>query len=162
MIKEIIDNGYAYEHEGSVYFDIRKYNESNTYGELSGRVLEDLVAGAGNERRELEGTSDKKNPEDFALWKKAAPEHIMRWQSPWGLGFPGWHLECSVMSAKYLGDTFDIHGGGMDLLFPHHECEIAQAKGAKNKAPVRYWMHNNMITINGQKMGPFIEQLHNA
>lgn len=153
MIKKIIDNGFAYEKDGSVYFDIRTYNKNFKYGELSGRVLEDLVAGAGSERRELEGTSDKKNPEDFALWKRASPEHIMKWPSPWGMGFPGWHLECSAMSGKYLGETFDIHGGGMDLLFPHHECEIAQAKGATGKSPVKYWMHNNMITINGQKMG---------
>jgi cysteinyl-tRNA synthetase len=116
-------------------------------------VIEELIAGAGNERRELEGQSEKRNPADFALWKKASPEHIMRWPSPWSDGFPGWHIECSAMSSKYLGETFDIHGGGMDLLFPHHESEIAQSKGSCGKAPVKYWMHNNMITINGQKMG---------
>jgi len=153
MVKQILANGLAYEVNGSVYFDIHEYNKSHKYGELSGRILEDLVAGAGNERRELAAQSDKKNPEDFALWKKAEPVHIMRWPSPWGDGFPGWHLECSVMSEKYLGKTFDIHGGGMDLLFPHHECEIAQAKGATGINPVKYWMHNNMITINGKKMG---------
>lgn len=153
MVKAIISNGFAYEANGSVYFDVPKYAASHDYGKLSGRVLEDLVAGAGNERRELEGQEEKRNPADFALWKKAQPEHIMRWPSPWGEGFPGWHIECSAMSTKYLGETFDIHGGGMDLLFPHHESEIAQSKGSCGKAPVRYWMHNNMITINGQKMG---------
>ncbi len=153
MIEKIMANGLAYEVNGSVYFDIHEYSKSHKYGELSGRILEDLVAGAGNERRELAAQSDKKNPEDFALWKNAQPEHIMRWPSPWGVGFPGWHLECSVMSEKYLGKTFDIHGGGMDLLFPHHECEIAQAKAATGINPVKYWMHNNMITINGKKMG---------
>ena len=151
MIEKIIENGFAYEVNGSVYFDVIKYNKSNNYGELSGRVLEDLVAGAGT--RELSGQEEKKNNVDFALWKKASPEHIMHWPSPWSEGFPGWHLECSAMSTKYLGETFDIHGGGMDLLFPHHECEIAQSVGAYNKKPVKYWMHNNMITINGQKMG---------
>ncbi len=153
MIKKIIDNGYAYESNGSVYFDVMSYSKTNDYGKLSGRIIEDLIAGAGNERRELEGQEEKRNPADFALWKKAAPEHIMRWPSPWSDGFPGWHIECSAMSKKYLGETFDIHGGGMDLLFPHHESEIAQSKGSCGKAPVRYWMHNNMITINGQKMG---------
>lgn len=153
MIRKIIDQGFAYESNGSVYFDVIKYNESNHYGKLSGRVIEELIAGAGEERRELEGQSEKRNRVDFALWKKASPEHIMRWPSPWSVGFPGWHIECSAMSGKYLGETFDIHGGGMDLLFPHHECEIAQSVGATGKEPVRYWMHNNMITINGQKMG---------
>ncbi|MBP6649989.1 MAG: cysteine--tRNA ligase [Bacteroidia bacterium] len=153
MIEEIIKNGWAYESNGSVYFDVLKYSKTHDYGKLSGRIIEDLIAGAGNERRELEGQAEKQNPADFALWKKASPEHIMRWPSPWSDGFPGWHIECSAMSTKYLGETFDIHGGGMDLLFPHHESEIAQSKGACGKAPVRYWVHNNMITINGQKMG---------
>lgn len=148
IIKKIIDNGFAYESNGSVYFDVKKYNENHTYGELSKRDIEDLIANT----RTLDGQSEKKNPQDFALWKKASPEHIMRWPSPWSIGFPGWHLECTVMSTKYLGDTFDIHGGGMDLKFPHHECEIAQAKGANGKPPVHYWMHANMLTMNGQKM----------
>jgi len=153
MIEKIIANGFAYESNGSVYFDVINYAKTNDYGKLSGRVLEDLIAGAGNERRELEGQEEKRNSADFALWKKASPMHIMRWPSPWSNGFPGWHIECSAMSGKYLGETFDIHGGGMDLLFPHHESEIAQSKASCNKAPVKYWLHNNMITINGQKMG---------
>jgi cysteinyl-tRNA synthetase len=148
FIKEILAKGYAYEVAGSVYFDILKYNEKNNYGKLSGRVLEDLQSNT----RSLEGQDEKRNPFDFALWKKASPEHIMKWPSPWSTGFPGWHLECSAMSVKYLGDVFDIHGGGMDLQFPHHECEIAQSTAALGKESVRYWMHNNMITINGQKM----------
>lgn len=147
--KTLIEKGLAYESNGSVYFDIAKYNQQGgEYGKLSGRVIEDLLV----ETRDLDGVGEKRNPLDFALWKKAAPEHIMRWPSPWGDGFPGWHLECTCMSTKYLGDTFDIHGGGMDLKFPHHECEIAQAKGSTGIDPVRYWMHSNMLTVNGQKM----------
>lgn len=152
MIQSIIDKGLAYESNGSVYFDVLEYNKNYNYGELSGRILDDLMAGAGNQSRELEGQSEKKNANDFALWKKATPEHIMQWTSPWGKGFPGWHIECSAMSAKYLGEEFDIHGGGMDLLFPHHECEIAQSRAAHNHQPAKYWVHHNMITINGQKM----------
>ncbi|PWK27461.1 cysteinyl-tRNA synthetase [Arcicella aurantiaca] len=145
----LINKGLAYESNGSVYFDIAKYNEQGgEYGKLSGRILDDLLT----ETRDLDGVGEKRSPLDFALWKKAAPEHIMRWNSPWGEGFPGWHLECTCMSTKYLGDSFDIHGGGMDLKFPHHECEIAQAKGANDREPVRYWMHSNMLTVNGQKM----------
>jgi cysteinyl-tRNA synthetase len=148
LIKEILEKGYAYEVNGSVYFDVLKYNEKYKYGKLSGRILEDLQSNT----RALEGQDEKRNSFDFALWKKASPEHIMKWPSPWSIGFPGWHLECSAMSVKYLGDVFDIHGGGMDLQFPHHECEIAQSTAAHGKESVRYWMHNNMITINGQKM----------
>tara|TARA_Y100001972_G_C7659441_1_gene332376 strand:- start:948 stop:2429 length:1482 start_codon:yes stop_codon:yes gene_type:complete len=148
MIDQLVDNGLAYESNGSVYFDIEKYNKENTYGKLSGRKIEDLL----NQTRELDGQDDKKNPLDFALWKKAAPEHIMRWKTKWSDGFPGWHLECAVMSTKYLGKEFDIHGGGMDLQFPHHECEIAQSYGTYKKEPARYWLHTNMLTVNGQKM----------
>ncbi|MCP9765975.1 cysteine--tRNA ligase [Lacihabitans soyangensis] len=148
-VRDLINKGLAYEANGSVYFDINKYNESgNNYGKLSGRILEDLL----NETRELDGQAEKRNPLDFAVWKKAAPEHIMQWPSPWGMGFPGWHLECTCMSAKYLGKQFDIHGGGMDLKFPHHECEIAQGTGLTGVEPVKYWMHSNMLTVNGQKM----------
>ncbi|MCS7004595.1 MAG: cysteine--tRNA ligase [Cytophagales bacterium] len=153
MTQQLIQKGYAYEVNGSVYFDVEKYNQLYRYGILSGRVLDELEAGAGNERRQLKQQTEKKNPHDFALWKKANPEHIMQWQSPWGKGFPGWHIECSAMSAKYLGERFDIHGGGMDLLFPHHECEIAQSNACFGKIPAKYWLHNNMVTINGQKMG---------
>ena len=148
-IKKILEAGYAYVSNGSVYFDVVKYNKDHHYGKLSGRNIDDLL----NTTRELDGQSEKHNSFDFALWKKAAPEHIMRWPSPWSDGFPGWHLECSTMSTKYLGEEFDIHGGGMDLLFPHHECEIAQSVAAQGHETVHYWMHNNMITINGQKMG---------
>lgn len=149
MIRKILESGYAYESDGSVYFDVEKYNQDHPYGILSGRKVEELIATT----RELDGQQEKKNPFDFALWKKAAPEHIMRWPSEWSDGFPGWHMECSAMGTRYLGEEFDIHGGGMDLLFPHHESEIAQSVAANGKMPVRYWMHNNMITINGQKMG---------
>jgi cysteinyl-tRNA synthetase len=144
-----MDNGWAYVSNGSVYFDVEKYNKTYNYGKLSGRNIDELL----ETTRELDGQEEKKNSFDFALWKKAAPEHIMHWPSPWSEGFPGWHMECSAMGTKYLGDEFDIHGGGMDLLFPHHECEIAQSVGATGKESVRYWMHNNMITINGKKMG---------
>ncbi|WP_375579860.1 cysteine--tRNA ligase [Marivirga tractuosa] len=146
--KKLLENGWAYEKNGSIYFDVSKYNEAHEYGKLSGRKIEDLQSNT----RTLDGQDDKKNPLDFALWKKASEEHIMRWPSPWSDGFPGWHLECTVMSTKYLGETFDIHGGGMDLKFPHHECEIAQAVGANGKNPVNYWIHTNMLTVNGQKM----------
>ena len=148
-LKKILASGYAYESNGSVYFDVQKYNRDHHYGVLSGRTLEATLEGT----RELDGQSDKRAPYDFALWKKAEPEHIMRWPSPWGDGFPGWHLECSVMGAKYLGEEFDIHGGGMDLMFPHHECEIAQNVASRGTRGVHYWVHNNMITIGGQKMG---------
>lgn len=148
MIEKLLENNFAYEVEGSVYFDVTAYNEKFPYGELSGRKIEDLVAGY----RDLDGQDEKRNSIDFALWKKASPEHIMQWRSPWGMGFPGWHLECSVMSTKYLGQSFDIHGGGMDLKFPHHECEIAQNKGTYDEGGARYWMHTNMLNFNGQKM----------
>ena len=149
LVKQILANGYAYESNGSVYFDIEKYNKDHKYGILSGRNLENII----NESRSLAGIGEKRHQADFALWKKAQPEHIMRWPSPWSVGFPGWHCECTAMGRKYLGDHFDIHGGGMDLVFPHHECEIAQAVASQGDQMVRYWMHNNMITINGQKMG---------
>lgn len=148
IVKQIIDKGFAYEKNGSVYFDVVKFNETHDYGKLSGRNIEDMIANT----RDLDGQSDKKNAQDFALWKKAEPEHIMRWPSPWGIGFPGWHLECTAMSTKYLGETFDIHGGGMDLKFPHHECEIAQNEACTGHSPVNYWMHANMLTLNGKKM----------
>ena len=148
-VKQILEAGYAYESQGSVYFDVEKYDRDHHYGILSGRNIKELL----NTTRELDGQQEKRNPLDFALWKKAAPEHIMHWPSPWSEGFPGWHLECSTMGRKYLGDVFDIHGGGMDLMFPHHECEIAQSVAAQGHPAVNYWMHNNMITINGAKMG---------
>ena len=148
ITKKLLANGLAYEVNGSVYFDVLKYNEKNHYGILSGRVIEELMESG----RKLDSQDEKRNKVDFALWKKASPYHIMRWPSPWGDGFPGWHIECTVMSTKYLGETFDIHGGGMDLKFPHHECEIAQAVGAHGKNPVHYWIHSNMLTVNGQKM----------
>tara|TARA_B100000497_G_scaffold87032_1_gene97021 strand:- start:5516 stop:6991 length:1476 start_codon:yes stop_codon:yes gene_type:complete len=157
MIQEIMENGFAYEKNGSVYFDVIKYAETHDYGNLSGRKIEDLIAGAGENRRSLEGQSEKKNSNDFALWKKASPEHIMKWNSPWGRGFPGWHIECSAMSEKYLGKEFDIHAGGMDLLFPHHESEIAQSKACNHTNPAKYWLHNNMITVNGQKMAKSLD-----
>lgn len=147
--QKILDAGFAYESEGSVYFDVEKYNKAYNYGKLSGRNIEDML----ETTRDLDGQSEKRRSVDFALWKKAAPEHIMRWKSPWSVGFPGWHMECSAMGTKYLGEEFDIHGGGMDLMFPHHECEIAQSTAALGKETVHYWMHNNMITIAGQKMG---------
>lgn len=148
MVDKILQNGFAYESNGSIYFDVEKYNKKYGYGKLSGRKLEELFENT----RELDGQKEKRSSYDFALWKKASPEHIMQWPSKWGNGFPGWHLECSVMSTKYLGEKFDIHGGGMDLIFPHHECEIAQNVAASGKEAVKYWIHNNMITINGQKM----------
>jgi cysteinyl-tRNA synthetase len=149
MIRQILQHGYAYESQGSVYFDVEKYNRDHHYGQLSRRNIDEML----NTTRTLDGQDEKRNPIDFALWKKAAPQHLMHWPSPWSEGFPGWHLECSAMSRKYLGEQFDIHGGGMDLIFPHHECEIAQSVAAEGKEAVRYWMHNNMITINGRKMG---------
>ena len=149
MVKKILKNGFAYEINGSVYLDVKKYNNTYPYGVLSGRNLDDTLEGT----RKLDGQSEKRSPIDFAIWKKANPEHIMRWPSPWGQGFPGWHMECSAMSEKYLGKTFDIHGGGMDLVFPHHEAEIAQSNACNNCNPVNYWMHNNMITVDGKKMG---------
>ena len=149
LVKQILDHGYAYVSDGSVYFDVPKYNQEHHYGKLSGRNLTDVI----NTSRELDGQEEKHNPVDFALWKKAQPEHIMRWPSPWSDGFPGWHCECTAMGKKYLGSHFDIHGGGMDLVFPHHECEIAQSVASQGDDMVHYWMHNNMITINGQKMG---------
>lgn len=148
IVRQIIDKGFGYEVNGSVYFDVVKFNETHNYGKLSGRNIEDMLTNT----RDLDGQSDKKNGQDFALWKKAEPEHIMRWPSPWGIGFPGWHLECTAMSTKYLGETFDIHGGGMDLKFPHHECEIAQNEACTGHSPVNYWMHANMLTLNGKKM----------
>jgi cysteinyl-tRNA synthetase len=147
--QQIIDKGFAYVSNGSVYFDVEKFAKTNNYGELSGRKIDELISAT---RENLDGQDDKKSPLDFALWKQASPEHIMQWNSPWSKGFPGWHLECSVMSTKYLGEQFDIHGGGMDLKFPHHECEVAQNKAANGKDPVKYWMHANMLTLNGEKM----------
>ena len=149
LVEEILKNGYAYESQGSVYFDVAKYNKDHHYGKLSGRNLDDVL----NTSRQLDGQEEKHNPADFALWKKAQPEHIMRWPSPWSDGFPGWHCECTAMGRKYLGAHFDIHGGGMDLIFPHHECEIAQSVASQGDDMVHYWMHNNMLTVNGQKMG---------
>ena len=148
LIEKILEEGFAYEVNGSVYFDVHKFNEDHSYGKLSGRNLDEMIANT----RELASQSDKKNPQDFALWKKAEPEHIMRWPSPWSIGFPGWHLECSAMSTKYLGEHFDIHGGGMDLKFPHHECEIAQSEASNKQTPVNIWMHANMLTLNTKKM----------
>ena len=149
MVEKILNKGYAYISNGSVYFDVVKFDKDFGYGKLSGRVLEEMIANT----RSLDGQDEKHNPADFALWKKASPEHIMKWKSPWSIGFPGWHIECTAMSTKYLGEHFDIHGGGMDLLFPHHESEVCQSTTANGIESVKYWMHNNMITINGQKMG---------
>ena len=157
IVQKILDAGLGYLSNGSVYFDVKKYSETHNYGKLSGRILEDLYSNT----RDLDGQDEKQNPYDFALWKKASPEHIMRWKSPWSDGFPGWHLECSAMSAKYLGEHFDIHGGGMDLLFPHHESEIAQSVAANKVEPCNYWVHNNMITVNGQKMGKSLNNFIN-
>ena len=148
MIEEILNNGHAYEKNGSIYFDLEKFSNDFEYGKLSKRKLDDVI----NESRKLENVSDKKNPQDFALWKKASSKHIMKWKSPWGMGFPGWHLECSAISRKYLGDNFDIHGGGIDLKFPHHDCEIAQCESANKNIPANYWLHTNMLTLNGKKM----------
>jgi cysteinyl-tRNA synthetase len=148
ITQRLLDKGLAYEVNGSIYFDVKKYHQTNHYGILSGRKIEDLMESG----RDLDSQDEKREKIDFALWKKASPSHLMRWPSPWGEGFPGWHIECTVMSTKYLGETFDIHGGGMDLKFPHHECEIAQATGANGKSPVKYWIHSNMLTVNGQKM----------
>ncbi|MDH5365864.1 MAG: cysteine--tRNA ligase [Cyclobacteriaceae bacterium] len=148
MVKDLLSKGFAYEINGSVYFDVNKYDKDHNYGKLSGRILEELMAS----ERDLDAQDEKRNKVDFAIWKNASEEHIMRWPSPWGLGFPGWHLECTVMSTKYLGEQFDIHGGGMDLKFPHHECEIAQSVGTYGKDPAKYWLHTNMLTVNGQKM----------
>ena len=148
LVQKIIDKGFAYEANGSVYFDVEKYNETHPYGELSGRKIEDLISNT----RALDGQTEKRAPLDFALWKNASDEHLMKWPSPWGLGFPGWHVECSAMSTKYLGEQFDIHGGGMDLKFPHHECEIAQGTSASGLSPVKYWLHGNMLTLDGKKM----------
>ena len=148
MIEEILNNGHAYEKNGSIYFDLEKFSNDFEYGKLSKRKLDDVI----NESRKLENVSDKKNPQDFALWKKASSKHIMKWKSPWGMGFPGWHLECSAMSRKYLGDNFDIHGGGIDLKFPHHDCEIAQCESTNKNIPANYWLHTNMLTLNGKKM----------
>ena len=153
LVKQIMDAGYGYEVNGSVYFDVLKFNESSAYGKLSGRKFEDMI----HNTRETSGQSEKRNPQDFALWKKAQPEHIMRWPSPWSDGFPGWHLECTAMSTKYLGNQFDIHGGGMDLKFPHHECEIAQGEAVTNCSPANYWIHANMLTLNGKKMAKSTE-----